>query len=137
MVRTMAQLETLPRVHPRWLELVREKRRRARAEIEAIAQGYRPDRIILFGSLARGDVHQHSDVDLLILKDQDLEERFHDRISAVLAFCSGEIGVEPLIYRSDEVEQMLAQGNDFLATALREGVTVYDRTEPDRGWPLD
>lgn len=32
-----------------------------------IAERFRPDRIILFGSQARGDTHEDSDVDLLVI----------------------------------------------------------------------
>lgn len=36
-----------------------------------IRDGYEPEKIILFGSLARGDTHEWSDIDLLIVKDTD------------------------------------------------------------------
>ncbi|MFQ5630414.1 MAG: nucleotidyltransferase family protein [bacterium] len=45
----------------------------SQAKIQAIAsqiaQKFDPQKILLFGSYARGDSHQHSDVDLLVVMD--------------------------------------------------------------------
>ena len=46
-------------------------RRVARAVCEAV----HPDRVILFGSRARGDYSPHSDIDLLIITDTDSIDR--------------------------------------------------------------
>jgi predicted nucleotidyltransferase len=37
--------------------------------IRRIVDVARPEKIILFGSAARGEMNRHSDVDLLIIKD--------------------------------------------------------------------
>jgi len=105
---------------------------RAQGEIEALAQGYRPDRILLFGSLAREDVHVGSDVDLLIVKNE-AEERFADRIAAALDCCSGTVGVQGFVYTEEEIQRMLQRGNEFIANALREGVLVYEKPKPSGG----
>lgn len=119
-----------------WRQLVEDKQRQARQEIEAIVQGYHPERIFLFGSMARGDVHRGSDVDLLIIKEEAGAERFLDRIQAVLECCSGQIGVEPLVYTSQELADMLQRGNDFIHSVLREGLLVYDRAQSGGSGPL-
>jgi predicted nucleotidyltransferase len=36
-----------------------------------IIEKHRPERIILFGSAARGEFHHDSDIDLLIIKKRD------------------------------------------------------------------
>ena len=94
------------------------------AIIEQIA-AYRPQRVILFGSIARGDHHALSDADLLIVKETDTP--FLDRIAEVLALCDYDIPVEPLVYTPQELEQMLREGNSFIESALREGVVVYEQ----------
>jgi hypothetical protein len=40
------------------------------AVTDRIAQQFDPQKIILFGSRARGDAHDHSDVDLLVVLDE-------------------------------------------------------------------
>ena len=93
--------------------------------INRIIRSYRPKKIIVFGSFARGDVHQGSDLDLVIIKNT--KEKFLKRMDRVLDLCDGEIAVEPLIYTEAEFERMLEEGNDFLETVVSEGKVVYER----------
>jgi predicted nucleotidyltransferase len=99
--------------------------RAAQEVIDRIIAGYRPQRVILHGSFARGDPHEGSDVDLLIVKDTG--DRFVDRIEQVLAFSNGEWAIEPLVYTRQELDAMLAAGNAFLEKALEEGVVIYEQ----------
>jgi len=94
------------------------------AIIEQIA-AYRPQRVILFGSLARGDYHALSDADLLIVKETSTP--FLDRIGEVLALCDYDIPLEPLVYTPQELDKMQREGNSFIERALREGVVVYEQ----------
>lgn len=101
------------------------KQRKANKVINRIIKEYRPQKIIVFGSYARGDLHQGSDLDLVIIKDT--KEKFLKRIDRVLDLCDGEIGVEPLVYTQEEFDRMLFEGNDFLETVVKEGVVVYEK----------
>jgi predicted nucleotidyltransferase len=97
----------------------------AKRIVNRIIRRYRPKKIIIFGSYARGDVHQGSDLDLVIIKNT--KEKFLRRMDRVLNLCDGEIAVEPLIYTETEFKKMLEQGNDFLETVSKEGKVVYER----------
>ena len=105
----------------------RDKRlpRVAQEIINRIIAGYRPQRVILHGSFARGDHHEGSDVDLVIIKETTA--RFVDRIEQALAFSDGECAIEPLVYTEKEIGDMLAKGNAFLEKALEEGVVIYEQ----------
>ena len=92
---------------------------------ERIIKGYSPEKIIMFGSCARGDCHEGSDLDLIIIKDT--KDDFLKRLDDVLDCCTGEIGVEPLVYTESEINRMRIQGNDFIETALEEGEVVYEK----------
>jgi uncharacterized protein len=96
-----------------------------RKTVESIAKGYAPRQIRIFGSYARGDYHEGSDLDLIILKETD--KKFPDRIEDVLQYCPGGIDVQPMVYTALEIETMLARGNAFLEQALAEGVLVYEQ----------
>ncbi|MDI3531232.1 MAG: uncharacterized protein PWP60_1081, partial [Candidatus Atribacteria bacterium] len=37
--------------------------------VKLLIEKYQPEKIILFGSLAEGRIHEWSDIDLLIIKD--------------------------------------------------------------------
>ena len=97
----------------------------AKTTISSIASGYKPERIIVYGSFARGDHHQGSDLDLLVIKNTS--ERFADRIEHVLEYCPGGIAVEPLVYTEKEIAEMATKGNSFLESALEEGIVVYEQ----------
>ena len=73
-----------------------------------IVAGYDPDRIILFGSFARGDWHADSDIDLAVIKDSDVP--FIRRALPVLRLMTGvPRDVEVLVYTPQEFEAMLAR----------------------------
>jgi uncharacterized protein len=93
--------------------------------IDCIARGYAPEQIWLYGSFARGDFHQGSDLDLVIIKE--VAQKFPDRIEDVLEFVPGGIAVEPLIYTHQEIKDMLAEGRPFLEQVFSEGVLVYEQ----------
>lgn len=97
------------------------------AELAALVEqlkSYRPERIVLHGSLARGDWNRASDIDLIIVKATD--QPFIQRIGDVLDLCRSAMDVEPLVYTPDELRSMLAEGNSFLEKALTEGRVLYD-----------
>jgi uncharacterized protein len=96
-----------------------------RKTLDSIARGYKPEQIWLHGSFARGDFHQGSDLDLIIIKETD--KKFLDRIEEVLQYVPGGIAVEPMVYTPREIETMQAEGNTFLEQALSEGVLVYEQ----------
>jgi HEPN domain-containing protein/predicted nucleotidyltransferase len=122
---------------------------RFREELNRILVGirrYRPQKVILFGSCARGDYHAFSDVDLLVVKQTD--HPFLERIGELLSLCDASLPLEPLVYTEAELADMLSRGNTFLETALREGVVIYEDTseggyvkeensESARGFPDD
>jgi predicted nucleotidyltransferase len=94
--------------------------------VDAIVRAYDPLRVVVFGSFARGDTHEGSDLDLIVVKETD--ERFFRRIGRVRDACADiAIDVQPLVYTPAELEEMLASGNSFLETALAEGVVAYER----------
>ena len=80
------------------------------------------DRVVLFGSLARGDAGPGSDADLLVVvsrTDLPFPERFVRYSPAGVG-----IGVDVFAYTYSELETMLAEGNPFIARALSEGVEL-------------
>lgn len=106
-------------------------RRLTQAEIDAelanlveMLMPYAPQRIVLHGSVARGDWNRASDIDLVIVKDTD--RPFTKRISDVIGLCDTTMSIEPLIYTPDELAAMLAAGNSFLEKALRQGKVLYE-----------
>jgi predicted nucleotidyltransferase len=86
---------------------------------------YQPQRIHLFGSAARGECDELSDVDLVIIKET--ERPFLDRLSEVAALLPPDVGgVDLLVYTPAEFSEMAARGNAFVEMVLEEGRVIYD-----------
>lgn len=85
---------------------------------------YDPERVVLFGSAARGDMAEGSDIDLIIVKETD--RRFLDRLADVFELLD-IAPVDALVYTQAELDRLVAEGNDFITTALDEGVVIYER----------
>jgi HEPN domain-containing protein/predicted nucleotidyltransferase len=94
-------------------------------QIVASLRPYDPEKIILFGSWARGEVDDYSDLDLIVVKET--QTRFLDRIAEVYDLIAPHYALDVLVYTPAELQEMLEQGNDFLETALAEGLVLYER----------
>ncbi len=89
-----------------------------------IIQKYRPEKIILFGSAARGEFRRGSDVDLLIIK-KDTPLYGADRIRELSRLIERNISLDFLVYRPEEFEKRLEMGDPFLKKIIKEGKVLY------------
>jgi predicted nucleotidyltransferase len=87
-----------------------------------IVEKYKPKRIYLFGSYARGDFNEGSDVDLVVVGD--FKERFIDRIGGILRLNDTDLEIEPMAYTEEEFERMDNRGNRFIE-AVKKGNLIY------------
>jgi len=94
--------------------------------VERILAISQPERIVLFGSRARGDYRSTSDFDLLIIRYSD-KPRYARAGVYYRSLASLPAEVEVLVYTPEEVEEWKNVPEAFLTTALREGVTLYER----------
>ncbi len=101
------------------------------AQIHNALLSYGAERIYLFGSLARGEADELSDVDLVIIKKTD--RSFWDRLREVLRLLPADLerGVDVLVYTPNEFSEMLARGNAFAEMIAEEGRLIYDRRAED------
>ena len=87
---------------------------------------YQPERMYLFGSWARGEEDELSDMDLLIIKET--KAPFFDRLREVSKLLPGNVGgVDVLVYTPKEFAAMRREGNAFAEMILEEGSLIYDR----------
>ena len=88
--------------------------------IVAVAQ---PERIILFGSAARGKMGRHSDVDLLVVKDGADRRRTAARIYRRLRGVGAAVDV--IVVTPDDVERYRDSHALVIKPALDEGRVVF------------
>lgn len=102
-------------------ELLREIVRRV---IEAVA----PEKIVLFGSRARGDYRPDSDIDLLVINESHVPRSQRTiPIHAALIGLPIDVDTEVIVYTPKEVEEWKGSQAAFITTALREGKVLYEK----------
>ena len=86
-----------------------------------------PLRIILFGSAARGEMHAHSDVDLLVIKE-GLSPRRGETSGRIRGQLPAERrGVDILLISPEEVERSRDEVYQPVGQALAHGRIIYER----------
>ena len=94
--------------------------------VRRIVDTAHPEKVILFGSQARGDARPGSDFDVLVIKDSD-EPRHRRSVPLYVALADLPVEVEVMVYTPEEVEEWSEVPQAFVTTALREGTTIYER----------
>jgi predicted nucleotidyltransferase len=93
-------------------------------ELKTLAAGLvtdlRAEAVYLFGSLARGDQHEGSDIDLLVVAEHP--GRALDLIGAILR--RTDLPVEPLVVRPEAFERRVRQGHPLFVRILAEGIRL-------------
>jgi len=85
-----------------------------------------PEKVIVFGSRARGDHRPDSDIDILVIKESS-EPRWVRARGLYGALSDIMIETDILVYTPDEVREWAGASQAFITTAVREGKVLYER----------
>jgi predicted nucleotidyltransferase len=98
---------------------------RLKAIADCLRESYGAERVILFGSAARGDATEHSDIDLLVIAATT--DRFYDRMARVLSVVrelSRGMPLAPVVLTPEELTARLARGDQFAQEIVQAGVDL-------------
>jgi uncharacterized protein len=87
---------------------------------------FRPDKIILFGSHARGDARPDSDVDLLIVMPVQGSKR-QKATEIDMALADRTVSLDLLVVTPEDFERGRMEIGSVLRPAVLEGQVLYDR----------
>lgn len=92
--------------------------------INIIVKNYSPEKIILFGSYARGENNSDSDIDLLIIKESKLPR--YKRALEIRKYLRGlRIPLDIIVYTKAEIEKWRNVKSTFVNNVIQEGKVVY------------
>ena len=91
-----------------------------------IGRAANAERVILFGSHARGEAAENSDVDLMVVANSELP-RFKRARELYKLFRPYPFGMDLVVYTPQEVEKGKRSPVSFVSTVLREGKALYVR----------
>jgi predicted nucleotidyltransferase len=98
---------------------------RLRRISERLKKEYHAEKVILFGSYARGEAGEDSDVDLLVIAPTT--EDFFERMARVKTIAHNlRYGLPffPIVLNQSELEEKIRIGDQFIEEILKTGVEL-------------
>lgn len=90
---------------------------------ENIVTKYNPLKIILFGSIATGNVVEWSDIDLVVIKDTN--KSFYDRLEEIIEIAEPNVGADIIVYTPQE-EEIMKNDSFYNEEIIKKGRVVFD-----------
>ena len=102
-----------------------ELQRRLGEILSVLVKGYKPKRVTLFGSWAKGDFTEESDIDLLIVKStrKNRLERAWE-VSRLLSHKKNH-PMDVIVLTPAEIRKRLKAGDPFIQEVERDGIILY------------
>ncbi len=94
-----------------------------RGHIGFLKRTFSPERIILFGSRARGDHLEESDIDLLVVSSKFEKIPFRERMIAAYGRWGKKTDLEQICYTPQELERKRKEIG-IVRQALSEGIEI-------------
>ena len=93
-----------------------------------------PYRIVLFGSYANGTADENSDIDLLVILDNnDVAKTYNERlmkrlyINRLVRKINYKIALDILVYSKEEYKIIKNNGNYFIDEIENKGKVIYEK----------
>jgi predicted nucleotidyltransferase len=92
-----------------------------------VAEKFRPQKIVLFGSYAHGHPNEDSDVDLLVIMEH--KGKSSAQALAIRKAVRRSFPLDLIVKTPRETKARLKQQDVFITSALTEGRTLYERAD--------
>lgn len=90
-----------------------------------IIEKYKPEKIILFGSLAMGKLRKGSDIDLLVIKKTDKD--YWQRAEEIAEIIDIDVPCDVLNITPKELRYRLSINDFFIESIINKGKVVYEK----------
>jgi predicted nucleotidyltransferase len=95
--------------------------------LDPLVAYFKPQRIILIGSVARGEAGPDSDIDLVVVLDDDVSPELLKAKAVAEARAGYHGAVDIILCRASKLRERARAIGSFAHQVLRDGVTVYER----------
>jgi uncharacterized protein len=92
---------------------------------QLLGEAAKPARVILFGSYARGDAQENSDLDFLVI-EPELQDKFREMVRLRQVLRPLRLPVDVLVYSQADINLQQNSCSSAVYWALREGKVLYD-----------
>lgn len=103
----------------------KETRKKIQEIANKIAQEFKPEKIILFGSYAWGKPGPNSDIDLFIVKETENARETAGQIDSYL--WGRDVPMDIIVYKPGRIQKSIDSGNFFVRDIVTKGKILYDR----------
>lgn len=95
--------------------------------IDTIVTLFNPSKLILFGSYIKGTMHRDSDLDLLVITENDVENPRKESIKIRRSLKGIQMPMDILVVGKTRLEELADVPGLIYREALRTGRVVYER----------
>jgi len=92
---------------------------------ERLKKEYHAEKVILYGSHARGEGTEDSDIDILVIAPT--KERMFERMATarrLIRDLRNGLPFSPIVFTREEIEDKLKKGDAFIQTIFSEGIEL-------------
>jgi len=103
--------------------ILRKRNREIETFVEKLKKKINIERVIVFGSRARGDYLADSDVDMIIISKDFEGVSFYERMDRLILLWESPLDLEALCYTPEEFEHKKKEIG-IVAEAVKEGIEI-------------
>ena len=100
------------------------ERKQIKRFVKEVAEEFAPQRIVLFGSYAKGGATEDSDVDLMVIMTH--KKRNVDQALEIDQKIHRSFPLDLIVKTPAEIKSRLAQKDVFISSVVNEGKVLYE-----------
>jgi predicted nucleotidyltransferase len=100
---------------------------KVQAVVKKIIEISSPQKLILFGSYIRGEIHRDSDLDVMVVTDDGIDDVRKESVRIRRALKGLRMPMDILVIRESMLRELADKPGMIYREAIRHGEVVYER----------